>query len=82
MCGHKALASLLKFLIETKIYNNVQEGGIIKDYLTRPVSNIIAQIQQNFITKMEDIKELKIYIGIMKVQRHMLLKNIFNETNF
>jgi hypothetical protein len=31
---------------------------------------------------MEDIKELKIYIGLMKVQRNELLKNIFNESNF
>ena len=43
---------------------------------------MVRAIQQNFITKMEDIKDMKTLIGLMLTERETLVNNICMEKNF
>jgi hypothetical protein len=42
----------------------------------------MAYIRQNFVMKINDIRNLKCLIGIMLKEKNELVKNLFNEINF
>jgi hypothetical protein len=46
------------------------------------MSDILGSIQTNFVTKMNDIREMKEVIALMMSAKTKLIDNIFSERNF
>jgi len=46
------------------------------------MSDILGSIQTNFVTKMNDIREMKEVIALMMSEKTKLIDNIFSERNF
>lgn len=83
--GRTGLAAVLKYAIELGAYNKMK--GIAPNDIFKPSkdkfkNNIFRQIHLNFISKMNEINEMKELMRLMLENKLTLLKNIFNETNF
>jgi len=84
--GHIGLAALLKYAIELKAYKKMAGIGNtdIESYNRKEKfkTNLFRQIHLNFVSKMNEINEMKELCRILLAEKHHLLKNIFSEQNF